>query len=236
MFSVDKAEWPFRPNGILNEFNPGTISQRIHSALSGKTSPQGTIVESHGGFIDLLLPSAGLPVARQRAIERRTEIDAVYSNLVSSDLVIITLGLVEAWFDNDNDVFLNRMPDTTLLEKYPDQYSFRRLDVRESFSLLDKALQGLISSGIDKILLTVSPVPLQTTFTGDDAVVANSYSKSTLRVCADMLVKKFSQVDYYPSLELVYSGGLAVLEEDNVHVKSGVVRFATNHMISAYFK
>ena len=138
------------------------------------SAPEDTIIETKDGFLDLLLPG-GFPVSLERAIARRAEIDEVYRNLASSDLVVITLGLVEAWFDEESEVFLNRLPKTTLLKNQPDRYTFQALDVADSVPLLNKALKKLIDVGVDKILLTVSPVPLGTSFSGKDAVVANRF-------------------------------------------------------------
>src|SRR5688572_9518638 len=36
-FSVPKSEWPYRSNGILNEFNPGTMVQRVELAERGES-------------------------------------------------------------------------------------------------------------------------------------------------------------------------------------------------------
>ena len=232
-FAVPKSEWEFRPNGILNEYNPGTTAQRILSAVKDEDDSEETIIETKGGFFDLLLPG-GFPVSFERAVERRAQIKEVYRNLVSSDLVIVTLGLVEAWYDEKTEMYLNRMP-MPLIRKQPDRYTFRRMEVEDSFSILDKAVAELTGAGVGKILFTVSPVPLGTTFTGKDVVVANSFSKAALRVCAQKLMEKYPQVDYYPSFELVSSGGLDSFNEDNIHVKPPIVRRATGHMLEAYF-
>lgn len=232
-FAVPKSEWEFRPNGILNEYNPGTTAQRITSAVKDEDDSEETIVETKGGFLDLLLPG-GFPVSYERAVERRAEIKEVYRNLISSDLVIVTLGLVEAWYDEEAEMYLNRMP-MPMVRKQPDRYTFRRMEVEDSFLMLDRAVAELTGARVDKILLTVSPVPLGTTFTGKDVVVANSFSKSVLRVCAQKLTEKYPQVDYYPSFELVSSGGLDAFNDDNIHVKPPVVRRATGHMLEAYF-
>jgi hypothetical protein len=85
--------------------------------------------------------------------------------------------------------------------------------------MLDEAIGALIEAGTDKILLTVSPVPLTKTFTNEDAVVANSYSKSVLRVCAQELKERHPEVDYFPSFEIVSSCGLDSFKEDNIHVR-----------------
>lgn len=234
-FAVPKAEWQARPNGLLNEYNPGTMSQRICGALSSEKVSEETIVEVRGGFIDLLLPG-GPAVSYDRALERRNEIDSVYKSLGQADLVVITLGLVESWYDNQLEVFLNRMPDPVVLKKFPQRYSFFRLDVFNSLPLLEKAIRALLGNGITRILLTVSPVPLQTTFTRCDVIVANSFSKSVLRVCAERLYNKYPQVDYFPSFEIVNSAGLSAYGEDNVHVEDAVVKMATEYMIESYFR
>ena len=233
-FAVPKSEWPTRPNGLLNEYNAGTISQRILSAIGLQETPEETIVKTKDGFVDLLLPG-NFPVSFERAVARRSEIEEVYENLVSSDLVVITLGLIEAWYDEESEFFLNRMPTHVQVKSQPDRYSFRRLDADESFSLLDRALAGLIGAGIDKVLLTVSPVPLGTTFTNSDVVVASSYSKAVLRVCSEKLSQQYAQVDYLPSFEMVTSGGLNSFNPDNIHVQNQVVKRVTDHMLSAYF-
>lgn len=86
-----------------------------------------------------------------------------------------------------------------------------------------------------RVIITVSPVPLQTTFTGQDAVTANSYSKAILRVTAEHLRRRFEgKVDYFPSYEIVLSGGKSAFGKDNVHVHAHVVKAITNYMTSIY--
>lgn len=103
-FSVPKTEWKHRPNGLLNEYTPGTMSQRINRAIDGTPASDETIIaDGENGFVDLLLPG-GFPVTRERALERRNEIDGIYQKLLVSDVVIITLGYVEAWFDAQTGV------------------------------------------------------------------------------------------------------------------------------------
>lgn len=235
-FAAPKSEWPFlRPNGLLNEYNPGTISQRILSALGESHDPEETLIETPEGILDLLLPG-GSPVSLERAVARRMEISEIYKDLVSSDFVIVTLGLVEAWFDEECKVFLNRMPPRQNFRRAPDRYSFHQLDVFDSFPLIDRAISKLVEAGVEKILITVSPVPLGTTFTGKDAVVANGFSKAVLRVCAEKLAHEYPEVDYYPSFELVSSGGIGAFDPDHMHVRDEVVRQATGHMLEAYFQ
>jgi tetratricopeptide (TPR) repeat protein len=99
---------------------------------------------------------------------------------------------------------------------------------------MSRSVEALNAMGEKRILLTVSPVPMEATFTGQNAIMANSYSKAVLRVLAEEIQLRFSNVDYYPSYEMVSSVGCNALEFDNVHVKDSVVEQITQHMIDGY--
>jgi hypothetical protein len=231
-FSAPKSEWGARSNGLLNEYNPGTIAQRIRNALEGVDHSLQTIVASGGLYADLML-IGGADVTRERAMERRREIFDVYVNLKTTHYVIITLGFIEAWFDNQTSLFINRMPPLSFRASDPNRFIFKLLDVSESLALLEPAIGALCDNGI-KVIMTVSPVPIQSTFTASDCVTANEYSKSVLRVCAELLCKRFPYVDYFPSYEIARSGGLANYLDDNLHVKQEVVEKITALMLKKY--
>jgi hypothetical protein len=231
-FRVSKEEWAARPNGLLNEYNPGTMYQRITYALEGKKLPDATIVKSKKGYDDLAL-LGGASVTLERARERRGQIDGIYAKLPSCQVVIITLGLVEAWFDRVHQVYLNRMPPHEVMRREPTRFLFRRMDLFEAYPLLEKAIAALVRRR-KNVLLTVSPVPLQVTFSGHDAAVANEFSKSVLRVCAQRLADKYAQVDYFPSYEIVRDAGSVAYLPDRVHVKDDVVGQIIQHMLAHY--
>lgn len=232
-FAVPREEWPNRPNGLLNEFNPGSIAQRIRFALDGTDYPDETLAPVLRGVADLALPGGGAPVTLERARQRRAEIAEVYRHLAQARLVVITLGLVEAWRDLRTGAYLNQMPPTPVWQREPGRFELRRMGVEECLRLLRYALLRLRRAGPD-VVLTVSPVPLQTTFSGEDCITANQYAKSVLRVVADELCRTIRNVDYFPSYEMVVSGGAASFEPDRVHVRDSLVREITGRMVAAY--
>jgi hypothetical protein len=212
------------------------MGQRLIWALEGRdtTSIPGVFHGTEDRTRDMLL-AVGEPVSRARAIERRREINAIYTDLQGAHALIVTLGLVECWLDLENQIYLNRMPDGRDLRNDPNRFDFRRLNAKESVDALRPAFDALVQSGLGKIILTVSPVPLQTTFTGRDCVVANTYSKAALIVAADHLTSMFrGKVDYFPSFEIVMSGGVSSFGTDNVHVHDHLVKRITGYMLSKY--
>lgn len=222
-------------NAILNEYNPGTMAQRIGRAAEGRNYGDGAIIEEGDGFVDLLLPG-GVPVSRERVLERRGEIDSLYSLLPKSDVLIVTLGLVEAWYDLEDELYLNRVPGGAAFRN-PDKakrYELRILDADAAFALLRPALEKAFEAGLKRAIVTVSPVPLQTTFSDADVIVANAYSKATLRCVADKLVSEFDCLDYFPSYEMVTVQSGNPFIADNVHVRPDVVARVIKHMLQYY--
>lgn len=234
-FSVPKSEWSARPNGLLNEYNPGTIAQRIDAALMNEHFPDETIVASGLLYADLMLLGTAPDVAFERIKERRNEIFQVYQSLAQCPYVVITLGFVEAWYDNLTHLFINRLPPKSLKDSQPNRFVLKILNVKQCVELLEPAINALCQRGC-KTILTVSPVPIKSTFSKSDCVTANEYSKSVLRVCAEEICHNFNYVDYFPSFEIVRSGGLINYEADNIHIKSELVHKITRLMCEKYTK
>lgn len=237
-FQAPSTELAGAPNVLLNEYSPATMAQRIRMGLRGESFPLESIVPSgEQRFADLLLPGVAqkpkYDVTYERALERRMQVDKVYEELGAADLVILTLGFVETWYDSETKLFLNRLPPLRFASANPGRFHFSRLNAAKCVSILDEALVMLADLKIN-VILTVSPVPLHTTFSTDDCVVANEYSKSALRVCAEELRLRHENVDYFPSYEIVRSGGLSNFIEDNIHVEQRVVDMVVDYMISMY--
>ena len=70
-------------------------------------------------------------------------------------------------------------------------------DMRECFAIFRNYNADV------KFILTVSPVPLTATASGNHILRASTYSKSVLRVAAETLATEFDNVDYFPSFEII---------------------------------
>ncbi|HEY2361371.1 MAG TPA: GSCFA domain-containing protein [Candidatus Angelobacter sp.] len=223
-----------RPNAVLNEFNPGTMCQRAELAARRASFESLCICPENDGFIDLMLSKYVNSASMDRILQRRAEIDRVYASLFRCETAIVTLGLVEAWYDNVTKLYLNRMPPPVDVLGGRGRYEMRILDVDDAYPLLERMVQALMTMNVKKILLTVSPVPLEATFSGTDCVTANTFSKSVLLVCARRLTRKFPEVDYYPGYEIVTSGGPASFRDDARHIQDDVVEQVTSYMLEHY--
>lgn len=127
-----------------------------------------------------------------REIDRRID-----DGLGIADVVVITLGLTEAWWLATGGWACQGpavIGDATheLLAPHAVTYDENVANLREIVRML----------GDKQVVLTVSPVPLGRTWTGQDVVVANATSKATLRAAAAAIVAAHDHVHYWPSWEI----------------------------------
>ncbi len=142
--------------------------------------------------------------------------------LEKCEVFIITLGMTETWYFADDGRFTNATPrgkESVLLRH-------KNLSVAENVSELERLYEiyNRYRPGI-KLIISVSPVPINSTFNVDrHVVVANSLSKSTLRVAAEEFCRKHSDnCFYFPSFELVTYGTREPWEIDRRHVSADAV-------------
>jgi hypothetical protein len=146
---------------------------------------------------------------------------------------------VEAWWDSHAKRYFNDTPSRSLIERHPDRFMFEVLSPQVAIETVEKLILRLREHGHreQKILLTVSPVPFGRTFTHNDVITANTYSKSLLRVAAEVASRKFDWVDYYPSFEsITHTDRNAAWEDDLIHVKQPIVNANVERMLRSYIR
>lgn len=188
---------------------------------------------------DELDPAALLWVDKNRHLIKATEDGKrqVRATLEQTDVLILTLGLSEVWYDNVSGEPLWRALTEHTYD--PDRHVFRVESVSQTIAWLacierlrEKYLPAL------KIIYTLSPIPLKTTFRPVSAITANAASKAILRTALDEFLrlheqKVNTQLFYYPSYEMVMSFFVDPFREDNRHlapiVPGSIVSFFAKH-------
>ena len=158
---------------------------------------------------------------------------ALRSALLSCDVFILTLGLTEAWYFAHSGAYTSVAPhkiEPTLLRR-------RSLDVNENVNELESLFATYRKNKPNiKLIISVSPVPLNKTYSQTDHIVsASNLSKSILRVATDIFVKNHPEdVFYFPSYEMVMFGSENPWEIDMRHVSSESVQ-RVMHLFSEMF-
>jgi hypothetical protein len=153
--------------------------------------------------------------------------------------VIVTLGLAEVWRDLKANVFVNRTPIPSIFKTEPDRYEFQLSSFAQNWWNLEMIHRVLTTYGHPdvRIIVTVSPVPLMNTFSTMDIVVANSWAKSLLRAVSQEWATAHSNVDYFPSYDIVQNSDRREMWEDDLrHVKGQGVQPIMDLFLSNYIE
>jgi hypothetical protein len=241
-FTVPKSElWAGTGmrTGILNKYTPFSMLNEVEWTTRPDDDGRAFLIESgEDQFWDGQLHTTE-SVPLERALRRRAKIRALYTDAITrADVVIVTLGLIEAWWDDQEGLYLNDTAPRALVERYPGRFFFETLSMDRTLDAVMR-LVGLLHdlNPAAHMLLTVSPVPFARSFSGGDAITANAYSKAALRVAAEAAVRAHGHVDYYPSYEsITQSDRAAAWIDDLVHVQPDMVAANVARMVAAYVK
>jgi hypothetical protein len=215
-----------RPD-TLNKYSAPSMLNEVRWALDPAVEfPEGSLIPDGAGFVD---PHASFGAARPREVvlaSRRAMLESA-RGLARAGLVFITLGLVEAWYDHAFGLYLNWAPPFAATRREPERFELRVLPYIENLKALEDIHRLIARYGRPdaRIVITVSPVPFQATFTAQDVLIANTHSKSTLHAVAQDFARMHPNVDYVPSFECVTNSDRRLAwEEDRIHVTDGLVR------------
>jgi len=225
--------------GFTNKYNTYSILNELRWALDPNAEfPRGSIVQlTKTTWYDPHTNPTLEFVGFEETLERRSLLQAVTKRIRDCRAVIVTLGLAEVWRDIRADVYLNCTPIPSLFESEPGRYEFHLTGFAENLANLEAIHALLTQYGHPDvhIVVTVSPVPLMNTFSSMDIVVANTWAKSLLRAVAQEWAAAHTNVDYFPSYEIVQnSDRTTVWEQDLRHVRGPTVQQIMQSFVREY--
>lgn len=190
-----------------NIYTSRQLLQLFEAAFEGRTPAEAAWQRHDGRFVDALRPTVepdGHGSVEEVLAARAEHLDKVRTLLATCDVFVFTLGLTEAWLSREDGTAFPVAPGVSGGAFDAARHAFHNLDVNEVVADMDAFLAGLrrVNPGA-RVVLTVSPVPLVATYENRHALVATTYSKSVLRVAADMLYRAHDFVEYFPSYEII---------------------------------
>ncbi|QPK90935.1 GSCFA domain-containing protein (plasmid) [Bacillus velezensis] len=230
----------FTPN-FFNKYSIHSIYNDLKWAFERDTYPGDDIIypmHKDGLYADMQLGMSKLEFEMDDIRDFRTRYLDVMARAKDADVVIITLGYVETWYDNKLGLYLNTSPPQPLIKADPDRFEFRVLSYNDILDALHDVHALLLKHRTKplKMLVTVSPVPLLSTFRDVDVLVANTYSKSVQRAAIDEFIRDAEGVDYFPSYEFVILSNpeLAWSRGDYRHVSPDLVARIMSNVVTQY--
>lgn len=254
-YYVSERGHPILSHAVRQAHNYGTFSARygnIYTARQlfqlierayGRFMPcEAPWVEKDGSVRDPFRPNVqpgGFVSVAEMEADRDQHLAAVRDMFENLDVFVFTLGLTECWESLEDGAVFPLCPGVEGGVFDPEKYAFRNqgaAEVVDDMTAFMIALKAVNPNA--RMILTVSPVPLMATAAPEAHVLtATTYSKSVLRVAAEMLATTHDWVHYFPSYEIItgaYNRGRYfaddlrnVTEEGVSHVMRLLLKHAT---------
>lgn len=162
---------------------------------------------SDGAWADPFRPqieSRGFPSIEALEADRARHLAAVREMFETCDVFIFTLGLTEGWVSTRDGAVFPLAPGVAASPENEADYGFVNFDVNGMAADLATFIARLrsVNEGV-RVILTVSPVSLMATYEPRHVLVSTIYSKSALRVVAEMASTTHENVAYFPSYEII---------------------------------
>lgn len=126
------------------------------------------------------------------------------AEIEKTDVLVLTLGVAPGFFKTADGSFSKETAVTAVRGLRDGSLIYRQTTSDENFDNVARIVELIRAANpMCTVFITVSPVPLNTTFDGLSAFEADCISKSTLRLTAARCVKELPNCHYWPSFEIV---------------------------------
>lgn len=243
--SSEATDMPSPPGQIakwFNKFNTDTVLNEMRWALDAQKGIAGghkrgsqALLEYEGEWSDMQIGWT-FAHAKKQAKHYRRAYNAAFDGVASADVVILTAGSVECWYDAQDDLYMNAMVPGRVSDLYPDRFELHVFGFAEAYAACQRVYDLLMNRpGKPPVLIfAVSAVAQPATYTGDDALVSNMASQAIQRAAVDAFVKDHPDVGYLPAYEACVLADRKFAYQDNTfnHTRQEVMDRAVADMLT----
>ncbi len=219
-YLVTETAHPLIPQNIADQFGYGQFTARYANVYTTRQMVQ-LLERAYGIFQpaddvwrhddgSLLDPfrtqiqPGGFPTIEEFRLDRQQHFAAIREMVETLDCLVLTLGLTEGWLSREDGAAYPVCPGVSGGTFDETKHAFHNLSFSEILSDLDRITSFITErNAAARFILTVSPVPLVATASGDHVLTATTFSKSLLRAAAGEFANSHDNVAYFPSYEIV---------------------------------
>lgn len=219
-YLVTEQAHPLLPKPIADKFGYGLFTARYANIYTSRQMIQllrrafGLFVpaedvwtDTDGALIDPFRPQiqpGGFQTQAEFDADREQHFAAIRLAVETLDCLVFTLGLTECWLSRADGAAYPLCPGVSGGSYDDKRHMFYNLNVNDVLADLE-AIHDFVTerNPTARFILTVSPVPLAASASGDHVLTATTYSKSVLRAAAGEFARSRANVAYFPSYEII---------------------------------
>ncbi len=195
------------PARFGNIYTARQLLQTFLRAYGAFRPVEGEWRRKDGAWIDPFRPriqASGFASLEALEADRGRHLRAVRAMFEQCAVFVFTLGLTEAWRSRADGAVYPLAPGVAGGEFDETRHEFHNFDVAEVCQDMTQFLRRLrVVNPTAKVILSVSPVPLVATAEDRHVLVSTVYSKSVLRLAAEMAVTGDPAAAYFPAYEII---------------------------------
>ena len=147
------------------------------------------------------IPPGGFGSFEELEADRAHHFACVRRAVETMDVLVFTLGLTETWVSRADGAAFPLCPGVAGGEFDEAHYLFANLTVADVVADLETAIWFIRTKNPGaKLILTVSPIPMESTALDRSVLVSTTYSKSVLRVAAEQVSEAHPPRRLFPRL------------------------------------
>ena len=220
-YYVAEEGHPVMPEALREKHNYGTFSARYGNIYTARQLNQlfdrayGSLIPQEQPWIDAdgtvrdpfrpAVQPGNFMSETEMLLDRQQHLSAVRRMFETLDVFVFTLGLTEGWKSRADGAVFPLCPGVDGGSFNAAKYVFENQTLKSVMKDMTAFFEKLKAvNPTASCILTVSPVPLMATAAPRAHVLcATTYSKSVLRVAAQMLCEAHDFVHYFPSYEVI---------------------------------
>lgn len=221
-----------------NIYTSRQLLQLIKRAFNLFITTDSFWLDKNDNFVDPIRPTVqknGFISIEELNADIHNHLAAVRDMFKNLTFFVFTLGLTECWVNKRCGTAYPLCPGVAAGKYDPELHAFINFgvndvvaDLTEFFNLLKMVNPNA------KLILTVSPVALAATAENRNILLSNCYSKSVLRVAAEMMTSYSDDIAYFPSYEIIT--GIHARENYNESDLRNVTDAGVEKVMNLFFK
>ncbi len=190
-----------------NVYTSTQLLQLLRRAFGRFQPAEAAWQNAAGRWVDPFRPQInpdGFATAAEMVADRDYHLGCVRRMFEELDVFVFTLGLTERWTSREDGAAFPICPGVAGGVFDPARYAFHTMRASEVAADLRSFAAELrsVNPGA-RMIVTVSPVPLVATATGQHVLAATIQAKSALRVACEEFTQDTPGTAYFPSYEII---------------------------------
>lgn len=211
----------FNPPTTFHKPNLPSIENELRWAAD-PTQDAGvhSLAELRGEFVDMQI-NAQFANDLPQASNLRRAYNESFAKVFESDLIFLTIGMAENWFDTKTRLYVNGFPPRQLETAEPGRFEMHDWQVEDVKACLQR-IYDLIQENTrqavpPRLVVCVSPIGIVFGHGPDDQLIADVENKAIMRVAAAEFAREHEHADYGPIYEF------AVLSDRSTVYETGLI-------------